>query len=80
MYFTKEYGRLMSENYPNEYLSSTNQLYKIRVPTGNRIRITVDSFATEAEHDVLRIVEGHFIDLNRGRPMARFRAFFMNKI
>ena len=70
LHFTDPNGTLMSVNYPNDYPPSTNQLYKIRVPDKNRIRIIVDDFQTEAKDDTLRIVEGPFVDLNRGRPLA----------
>lgn len=70
LHFTDPNGTLTSVNYPNDYPPSTNQLYKIRVPDKNRIRIIVDDFQTEAKDDTLRIVEGPFVDLNRGRPLA----------
>ena len=72
-------GTLSSPNYPSNYPSDFNQVYKIIVGPDSRVKLTITDFKTEMTFDYLKIVEGPSID-SRDPPLARWIGISMIKI
>ncbi|XP_066263200.1 deleted in malignant brain tumors 1 protein-like [Branchiostoma lanceolatum] len=61
-------GFVTSPNYPNDYGNEENCDWTITVPEGNIVRLTFDSFVTEADFDFLFVYDG---DSDTAAPLQR---------
>ena len=58
-----KHGRIYSPNYPMEYPSNVEYVWKINVPENSVLQLNIQQFDTECSHDYLEMhhltAEGH---------------------
>ncbi|XP_030839724.1 bone morphogenetic protein 1-like [Strongylocentrotus purpuratus] len=59
---TTETANLTSPKFPNQYDNNTDNLWKVKAPTGYRVVVTFAYFNTENENDFVTLFEGRLPD------------------